>query len=269
MPFSVLMSLYSKERPEYLRQSLESVFNQTLPPDEVILVEDGPLTYELYQILDEYALTHAKLKRVPLEKNMGLGYALNEGLKYCSFDIVARMDTDDICYLDRFEKQISIFNKNRDIHVVSSWISEFIDSTDNIVSIRRLPESACEIYEYGKKRCPVNHPSVMFRKNVVLGAGGYQPFPLLEDYCLWVRLLLNGIRFYNIQESLLYFRITHDTFRRRGGFKHAINESIFQYHIYKLGYISTARFIINFFIRFTTRIVPNPLRELIYKRLLR
>lgn len=269
MPFSVLLSLYAKERPENLRQSLESIFCQSLRADEVIIVEDGPITKELTNIINEYKNSHPEIKLVPLPINVGLGKALNEGLKYCSFDLIARMDTDDIAKPNRFEKQIAIFENHPEIQIVSCWIDEFTDSTDNVVSIRRLPEFPFEIYEFGKKRCPVNHPAVVFRKKAVELAGGYRHFPLMEDYYLWVRLLLNGEKFYNIQESLLFFRTSDDTYKRRGGFKHGIDEIKFQYHIYKLGYTSGGRFLKNVIIRFSTRIVPNSIREFIYKKLLR
>lgn len=269
MNFSILMSLYAKEQAEHLHQSLDSVFNQTLPPDEVVLVLDGCITDNLQSEVNEFSSKHSNLKIISLPQNVGLGKALNEGLKHCSYDIVARMDTDDIAKPDRFEKQIAVLENNPEIKVVSCWIEEFIDTTDNVVSTRKLPEFPFEIFEYGKKRCPVNHPSVMFKKKAVELAGGYRHFPLMEDYYLWVRLLLNGDKFYNIQESLLYFRTSEDTYRRRGGFKHAIDEVKFQYHIHRLGYTSFGRFLKNFAIRFSTRIVPNSIRVFIYKKLLR
>lgn len=269
MPFSVLMSLYIKEVPDYFRQSLDSVFNQTLKPDEIILVKDGPVTEQLDDVIREYKKNHPELIIVPLAKNGGLGKALNEGLKHCSYEIVARMDTDDIAKPDRFEKQMKLLDTYPQADVVSAWIEEFRDTPDNIISTRRLPEFPYEIYRFGKKRCPINHPVVMFRKKAILFAGGYLPFPLFEDYYLWIRLLLNGAKFYNIQESLLLFRTSSDMYRRRGGFKHAINEIQFQHLINRLGYISKSRFIFNIIIRFTTRIMPNNLRAWVYMKLLR
>lgn len=269
MPFSVLMSLYAKEHPEYLRESLDSIFSQTLLPNEVVMVEDGPLTPELYAVLDEYSATHSEIKRVPLAQNGGLGKALNEGLKHCTHDLVARMDTDDIAKPERFEKQIQLFKQYPLAEVVSCWIDEFEGAPTNVVSTRKLPEFPFEVFNYGKLRCPINHPAVMFRKESVLFAGGYRHFPLFEDYYLWVRLLLNGAHFYNIQESLLLFRTSPDMFKRRGGLKHALTEIKFQRHINKIGYISTSRMFLNIIIRFTTRIVPNSIRELVYKKLLR
>lgn len=269
MAFSVLMSLYAKERPEYLRESLDSIYNQTLPPDEVVMVEDGPLSPELYAVLDEYELLHPNLKRIPLAKNGGLGKALNEGLKHCSYDLVARMDSDDISKPNRFEKQIGLFEKYQLAEVVSCWIDEFVDSPTNIVSTRRLPEFPYELYAYGKKRCPINHPAVMFKRDSVIFAGGYRHFPLFEDYYLWVRLMLNGSKFYNIQESLLLFRSSPDVYKRRGGLKHALNEVKFQHHIHSIGYIGYMRMVTNICIRFVTRIVPNSLRKKIYTTFLR
>lgn len=269
MPFSVLMSLYAKERPEYLRQSLDSVFSQTLMPDEVIIVEDGPLTPDLYKVLDEYEASHPTIKRVPLPVNGGLGRALNEGLKHCSCELVARMDTDDIARPDRFKKQLAVFERYPQAEVVSAWIDEFEGTPDNIISTRRLPEFPYQIYSYAKKRCPINHPVAVFNKKSILFAGGYQHFSLFEDYYLWVRLLLNGSKFYNVQESLLLFRTTPDMFKRRGGLKHAITEIKFQIFLRKIGFISFGIMIINIPIRFITRIVPNNLRAIIYHRLLR
>lgn len=269
MHFSVLMSLYWRERPEYLRQSLDSIFSQTLKADEIVIVEDGPLTDELYSVLDEYSLVFSELKRVRLPENKGLGPALNKGLKYCKYELIARMDTDDIAKPKRFEKQIALFKTYSQADVISAWIDEFDVCTDNIISTRKIPEFPYEIFKFGKTRCPINHPVVMFRKSAVLFAGGYKPFPLFEDYYLWVRLLLNGAKFYNVQESLLFFRTSNDMYKRRGGFKYAIDEIKFQKLIYKLGYITFPLLIFNITIRFTTRIIPNNIRAWVYKNLFR
>lgn len=267
--FSVLSSVYIKESPLFLQQSLDSIFNQTLPPDEVVLMKDGLLTEELDKIIDFYAKRYSCLKIIPLMENQGLGKALNEGLKHCSYDIIARMDTDDIAVPDRFEKQMKIFNKYPDLDVVGAGIKEFEGNIQNIVSERNLPEYSEDIYKFAKERCPVNHPVVMFRKSAVLAAGGYIHFPLFEDYYLWVRMLMNGAKFYNIQECLLYFRLSPDMFRRRGGWKYAIDELRFQQMMKSLHFISLLEFMKNIFIRFSVRIMPNSLRTFIYKKMLR
>lgn len=269
MKYSVLLSVYYKENPIYLQESIGSLINQSLAPDEIIIVEDGPLTSELYAILDDFEQENPTIKRISLPENGGLGKALNEGLKYCSYPLVARMDTDDIAKPDRFEKQMAVFEKYPQVEVVSSWIDEFIDSPNNIVSTRKLPEFPYQIFKFGKKRCPINHPAVMFKKDAILFAGGYQHFPLFEDYYLWVRMLMNGAKFYNVQESLLLFRTSKDMYKRRGGLRHALEEIRFQREIWKMGYISPMLFIFNIAIRFFTRILPNNLRTLIYSKLLR
>lgn len=267
--FSVLLSLYQKEHPSHLRQSLNSLFSQTLLPDEIILVKDGPLTAELDTIVSDYATRHPILKVIPLPKNQGLGKALNEGLKHCSFELVARMDTDDIAKPDRFEKQVKVFEEHPELDLVGAWIDEFEGTSQHVLSVRKVPETLEEILAYCRKRCPVNHPVVMFRKSAVQAAGGYQHFPLFEDYYLWVRMLKNGAKFYNIQESLLYFRISPDMFKRRGGWKYAMDELRFQGVMRKMGMIGWKRFLMNVAIRFPGRIIPNGLRRFLYKKLMR
>ena len=267
--YSILLSIYYKEKAQNLEEALYSIFNQTKQAKEIVLVKDGQLTKELDDIINAYASQESNLKIISLPTNQGLGIALNEGLKYCTYDIVARMDTDDIAKPYRFDKQLKIFQEHPEIDVVGSWIDEFEGTPQNIISTRKLPETHKEIYQYAKKRNPINHPVVMFKKQAVIEAGGYQHFPLFEDYYLWVRMLLNGAKFYNIQESLLYFRFSPDMFKRRGGLKYACTEAKFQWHIHQLGFINLPKTILNITIRFGTRIIPNNFRSWIYKNILR
>lgn len=267
--FSVLLSLYYKENPLFLQESLDSIFRQTLPPDEVVLMEDGPLTQELYQVVNTFSSSHPEMKVIALKENGGLGKALNEGLKHCSHELVARMDTDDICKPERFAKQVAFLEKHPDIDVVGAWIDEFQKDVFHIVSTRKLPETSEEILLFGKKRNPMNHPVVMFRKKAVEAAGGYKSFYLFEDYYLWVRMLLSGARFYNIQESLLLFRCSPEMFKRRGGLRYACVETRFQWRLYRLGYLTLARTCLNICIRFSARILSNELRGWVYKKMLR
>ena len=269
MSFSVLMSIYKAEKPSYLIMSLNSVLNQTLQASEIIIVEDGPLTTDLYAILDEFESKNPIIRRLRLSENHGLGYALCEGLKYCRYELVARMDTDDICKPNRFEVQVEFMEKNYEVDVLGTWIDEFFDVKENIVSIRKVPEGSKGLYEFGKKRNPMNHPTVMFRKSSVLKAGSYQTCMLLEDYYLWVKMLKMGMVFYNIQESLLYFRLSHDIYKRRGGLKYAITEVKFQIELHKIGYLTIFETIRNIASRFFVRVMPVCIRRRIYRRLLR
>lgn len=265
--YSVLLSIYRKEKTNHLIQALKSIAEQTLPPDEIILVEDGPLTHELNEVIAKCQSIYPRLKIISLPYNQGLGKALNEGLEHCSYDLVARMDTDDISKPDRFEKQIKVFQKYPEIDICSAWIEEFENTTENILSIRKLPEYHEDILKYAKHRCPINHPVVMYRKSAVLKAGGYQGFP--EDYRLWINMLMTGAKFYNIQQSLLYFRFSHDMVKRRGGWKYAIADAKSQWDFYKIGFIGFPTFIYNISVRITVRLTPNCIRTFIYKKLLR
>lgn len=269
MPFSVLMSLYWKERQEFLRLSLKSVFNQSLPPDEVVLVEDGPVGEELEKVVNEFSAEHPEMKVVRLPQNGGLGKALNEGLRHCSHELVARMDTDDIAMPCRFERQVDYMSRHPETDAVGAWIDEFIDDRSNVVSTRRLPETNEEIRAFASSRNPINHPVVMFRKSAVEKAGGYMDFPLFEDYYLWARMLVDGSRFHNLQESLLWFRSSPDMFRRRGGWKYAYDEARFLLTLRKLGLSSGVQTVKNICLRFGVRIMPNAVRGFIYKHLLR
>lgn len=263
------MSLYAKERPEFLRLSLDSVFGQTLPPDEVVMVEDGPLTPELYAVLDEYSAAHPELTRIPLPRNGGLGRALNEGLRHCTHLIVARMDTDDIAKPDRFERQVRFMNENADISASGSWIDEFVGTTDNVVSQRSTATTPDGIALYARTRNPLNHPSVIFRKTDVEAVGSYMHFPLFEDWYLWARLISHGYRLANIPEPLLWFRTSPDTFRRRGGWRYARDGARFQFTLRRLGLIGYATALKNSVLRGAVYMLPNSLRGWIYSRFLR
>ncbi len=267
--FSVLMSVYYKENPDYLRQALNSVFNQTLPANEVVLVEDGPLTEELYSVIEHYQEKHQELKVINLKVNSGLGKALNEGLKNCSFELVARADTDDISKPQRFEKQVAFMEEHSEIDVCSGSIDEFIDDINSIVSTRELPEGHDALYKFGQKRNPINHPVSIFRRSAVDAVGGYQHFSLFEDYYLWARMMMNGAKFHNLKESLLFFRFSPDMMKRRGGWKYAMTEIKFQFTLQKIGYISFSRMLGNIIIRFGVRIIPNRTRKRIYSKFLR
>lgn len=265
--FSVLLSVYSKEKEKSLMDSLNSIINQTLPPNEIILVKDGPLPDKLNNTINSIRTKYSILKVISLKQNQGLGKALNEGLKHCSYDLVARMDTDDIAKPDRFEKQIKVFEKFPDIDICSAWIEEFENTTNHILSVKKLPETHSEIVRYARHRCPINHPVVMYKKEAVLQAGGYEGFP--EDYRLWVKMLKNGSHFYNIQESLLYFRFSRDMIKRRGGWKYAIADMKSQIDFYKLKLFGIPTLIYNILVRIAIRLIPNDIRYLIYQNMLR
>ena len=270
LKFSVLMSVYNKENPEWFEQALDSIIvKQTVTPNEVVIVCDGELTPSLNSVLTKYKTKFPNILKIFRKEHGGLGKALNFGLPKCTHKLIARADTDDICKPNRFEKQLEVFEKNPDIDLVGSWIDEFDGNINNIISVRKLPETHAEIYDFGKFRCPVNHPTVMFRREAMETVGGYQHFYLFEDYYLWVRMLVNGAIFYNIQESLLWFRSSLDMYKRRGGLKYAIVEAKLQLLFLKLGYTTLFHTLKNIVIRFSVRVLPNKARSFIYKKFLR
>lgn len=266
--FSVLMSVYAGERADYLDQSLQSILQQGAQPAEIVLVEDGPLHADLECVIEQYKkLWGNVLKLVPLAQNLGLGAALNEGLKHCSYDLVARMDTDDIAKPERFTKQLAIFRHNPELAICSSWIEEFEGNIENLLAVKKVPQYHDEIVRYARRRCPVNHPAVMYRKQAVLAVGGYEGFP--EDYCLWIKMILNGARFYNIQESLLYFRFSRETIKKRGGLKYAISDVRSQIGFYRMGFMRPVDLCYNVIVRSIVRLVPESLRLYIYRNMIR
>lgn len=262
--FSVLLSVYKNESREYLRECFNSIYkNQTLKPSEIVLVEDGLLTNELYSEIEILKKELGKiLKIVKLEKNMRLGNALRIGIENCTYEIIARMDTDDIARSDRFEKQIAYMVENPDIGVVGSYMAEFSQSINKIVAIKKAPLS--NFKNYMKLRDPVNHPSVMFRKQEVLTAGNYIEILYNEDSYLWARMLANGSLFANIPETLVYFRVSDDTYKRRGGWNYVLSEYKLQRLLLKLEIINKFEFLRNIVIKNIVRLLPNFIRKKIY-----
>ena len=266
MKFSVLMSIYHKEKSEYLNRAMKSIWDeQTIKPNEIVLVQDGKLTDELYKIIEKWQEKLGNVfKTIPLDKNVGLGDALNIGLDKCSYEIVARMDTDDISIPERFEKQLQIF-KDSNIDICSSWVSEFDNDEKKIIFYRKLPQNHDEILKYMKKRNGINHPAVMYKKEAVLRAGGYKKMMWFEDYYLWIRMILNGSKFYNIQEPLVNMRAGFGQLERRSGLKYAIEEFKFLKELYNIKFLTANEFIKNMIIRFIARILPKSLVKSVYK----
>lgn len=265
MKFSVLMSIYKKENPSYFERAMQSIWDeQTVKPNEIILVQDGPLTDGLYKVIDKWQRKMGEIfKTIPLETNVGLGDALNEGIKYCNYEFIARMDTDDIALPDRFKKQLKVF-KNNNIDICGGWISEFEDDEAKIYAYKKTPEFHNEIIRYAKVRCPINHPTVMYKKSVVEKAGGYQKMMLMEDYYLWARMIVTGAKFYNIQDILLNMRAGDSMLQRRSGVLYAKSELKLLNEFKKIGFLTTKEYIKNLFIRVPIRLMPIGILKFAY-----
>ena len=267
--FSVLMSVYYKEKPEYLKAAIDSVLEQTLPANEIVLVEDGPLTEELYEVIEYYKNNYDFFKVVKLEKNVGLGNALNIGLKNCSYDYVARMDTDDICLPNRFEVQINYLKENPNIDIIGSNMIEYDEEMKNVVSKKIVPETHIEIIKYSKSRNPMNHPTIVYKKNKVLEVNSYEDYLYFEDYYLWAKMIKNGCVFYNIQKELYKFRAGSSMFKRRGGLKYLKCIKKMEKGLLNLGLINKIEYYKNILIRYFISLSPNFIRTFFYKILLR
>lgn len=271
LKFSVLMPVYFKENPEYFDTALESIVNQTLMPNEIIIVKDGPLTPELDSVIEKYVSEYPDLfNTVALEKNVGLGEALRIGVLNCNNEIIARMDSDDICHRKRFEKQIKFLTENPNIDLVGSWISEFENNPEEIISYRQLPTEHKEIYKFGQFRCPVNHMTVMYKREAVIRAGNYQTFKNIEDYYLWSRMLKQGSVFANIPECLVNVRAGQAMFQRRANLTYFFNTE-FPLHteLYKMKFINLKQYMRNISSKFLLRILPTKIMGLVYKKFLR
>ena len=269
MNFSVLMSLYYKEDPAYLRQCMDSLLAQTVLPEQIVIVKDGPLTASLEAVLEEFTSRAPALYTiVPLEKNVGLGLALAEGMLHCRNELVARMDTDDICRSDRFALQLAEFEKDPTLDVCGSHIAEFEGSPQNIVTRRTVPLTNDAICQYQKRRDGVNHVTVMFKKSKVLEAGNYQSCMLMEDTYLWVRMMLCGAVFCNLDDDLVYVRIGSDMFERRGGLAYFKKYRQGRKKVKETGYIGLWDYYYTLAVQLVVALLPNGLRGWIFKKLL-
>lgn len=261
--FSVLMSLYHAENPSHLDDCLNSLFYQTVKADEIIIVLDGDVTTELHSVLDKWKIL-LPIKLLPLEINVGLGNALNHGLKYCKHNLVARMDTDDICCPHRFKKQLDYFKLNTKTVALGTAITEFTKKIGDGINIRYSTTGASDIREYSKKRNPLNHMSVMFKKEYISMVGGYHHHMYMEDYNLWLRLLAAGLEVDNLEESLVYARVGNGMLERRKGLAYITSE----YYLYclkkKLNIDNGFHAFIIFCLRAIPRLLPMYLLSKIY-----
>ena len=263
--YSVLMSLYKKEKPEYLKLALDSMLNQTVAPDEIVLVEDGPLTEELYAVLNEYPMLH----RVKNETNLGLGLALNVGLKQCRNELVARMDTDDCSKPDRCEKQLARFAEKPYLAIVGSHIDEFVGDISNVVSQRVVPTSSDEIYNYAKKRSAFNHPAVMYSKTAVLENDGYADLKRNQDVDLFGRMQFEGYKAENIDEALLWFRSSDELAKRRKSWQNTWSYIATIRKFWKMGYASFIDYAMIGIAQTGMYLMPIKIQNYIYKKFLR
>lgn len=270
MNFSVLMSVYIKEKAAHLQECIDSVMINTIQPNEIVIVKDGPVTNDLEEVILNYNRMFPKLfKIVSFEKNQGLGLALRAGVEACSNELIARMDTDDICVKNRFEIQLKEFENNPKLDIIGGQILEFEGNVTNVISKRMVPELHCDILKYQKKRSAFNHMTVMYKKSSVLKAGNYQDAPLMEDDLLWANMLQNKCYTMNSKEILVFARTGLDMIERRGGIKYLKKYINGRKKILSTGFISYSEFLYTNLIQSVVALLPKKLRKIIFIKLLR
>jgi glycosyltransferase involved in cell wall biosynthesis len=263
-PFSLLMPVYNGDRPDYLRRAFRSaVDDQTVRPDQVVIVRDGPVRDELAECLDELqASSVVPVTFIPLEENRGLGPALDRGLAASWFDVVARMDADDVAMPYRFEVQLPLIE---DADIVGSGLLEFVGDTNDVVGQRVPPLDQERISRYARVHDPFNHPTVVYRRSAVQAAGGYGDIPLMEDYSLFARMLAGGARAVNVPEPLVFYRVGATAFKRRGGLRLLRSELRLQHEFRRSGFTSPLEYTRNVAIRGGYRLVPWWCRRAVYR----
>lgn len=270
--FSVLMSVYRNDKPEFVARAVESItVNQTLKPDEVIIVVDGPVPEGLSTLINTYEnSSEFNFNVIRLPENKGLGNALRIGMERASNEIVARMDSDDVSVPDRFEKQIAYLEAHPDCDIVGGQISEFIGNESNIVGQRIVPCMNEEILMWLRGRCPLNHMSVTMLRSRVLVVGNYLDWHFNEDYYLWIRMALAGCSFANLPHTLVNVRVGKDMYARRGGWKYFKSEEGLQRYMLQHNLIGIPRYMFNVAGRFVIQVaMPNGLRGWIFQKLFR
>ena len=269
VPYSVLMPVYYKDDPDWFSLAVDSVLNQTIKPSEIIIVADGPLTPELYEIIENKKAGSGNLiKCLFLPENKGTGEALKSGVEVCSNEWIVRMDADDYSAPNRCEVQFAAQIKNH-ADMIGCDIDEFTGAPENVISHRVFPETHDEIVRFGKRRTPFPHPGIIMKKSQILQAGNYRSALYHEDYDLFVRMLMNGCKGYNVKQPLVSMRVNENFYTRRGSIHYLKQLLNFNCYLYKIGWMSITDFSVRSAANIITCLLPNSIRKIIYKKLLR
>lgn len=269
LKFSVSMCVYGKDNPDWFQIAIDTILNQSCPPDEVVLVVDGPVPPVLDAIICAYE-QNPVFNVIRLPQNMGHGEARRTGLAACKNELVAIMDADDISASTRFEKQLAAFAADPELAIVGGNITEFIGEPENVVGARVVPGDDASIKVYMKKRCPMNLVTVMFKKSMVEQAGGFVDWYCEEDYYLWLRMALADMKFANLSDTLVNVRVGADMYRRRGGVRYFKSERRLQKYMRKNGIIGFGTYLSNVIKRLIVQVLlPNRLRGWVFKKFAR
>ena len=267
--YSVLMSVYKNDNPDFLGMAVDSMTKQSIPPEQIVMVIDGPIPDEVNKVITKYEDDSDLFTIIRLERNRGLGNALNEGLKHCRNELIARMDSDDISLLDRCEKQLEYYIENPQTGILGTQIYEFIGKTENIVSMRKVPTTLEGIRKFAKRRSPFNHPTVMFRKSVIEQLGGYPILGRKEDLGLFVTAANKKVILANLEEALLYYRTNDENLQRRKNWINCKEYIQVMYSFHKKGYIGVSDMAYVFVGQMVMYLMPSSILKGLNKRYLR
>lgn len=266
MEYSVLMAVYRGTKVEYFKKSIESMLSQTVLSNDIVIVKDGEITNELLDVLNKYKEIYPNIINiVELHQNVGLGKALKDGLLQCKNELVARMDDDDIAYPDRCNRLLTEFVNNPTLDLLGSYIHEFCDNENQIVSTRRVPISLDEIRKFSRRKSPFNHVSVMFRKSKVISCGSYSEYRTNQDVELWIRMIHQGCNMRNIPDALVKVRYDRDTFKRRKNSKNIRLMISIWNGFYKKGYCSYIDYLYVLSTQLIIKFMPNIILSLLQK----
>jgi len=271
MKYSVLMSVYRNDNPEHLALALKSIYEeQTRKPDEIIIVFDGPLTEKLYNVLDDFKKDKSEVVRfIKQDNNSGLGEALRVGSEFCTGDYIFRMDSDDISDVRRFERQITYIEEHPDIDVLGSDIAEFESSIDESKRVRACPSKHNDIVNMGKTRNPMNHVTVCIKRTALADSGGYENLLLVEDYYLWLKMIVSGFKFANLNETLVYVRIGNGFNEKRGSSVRVKGWKVIQKYMLEHNMINWFQARLNMIYIRAFTCCPDALRKFAYDKILR
>lgn len=265
---SVLMSVYIKENPNFFREALESIINQTRQPDEIVIIKDGALSPALEEVIESAKTRFEHIVTYQFEENVLLGRALRKGVELCKYEFVARMDTDDIAVPERLAIQYAFLSENDEIAVCGGNIEE-IDLSGQHIDYKEMPCTEPEISNYMKYRNPLNHMTVMLRKDMILKAGNYRHYPYLEDYDLWCRVVAEGGNIINIPEILVKVRTSTALYKRRGGLEYCKRYLKLRNEQLRLSILNRGEWVKAIAITLAITLVPASVRQMVYVKVLR
>jgi glycosyltransferase involved in cell wall biosynthesis len=267
---SAIITTYRGDDADELSDALDSILDQTLPPAEVVLVEDGPVTADIESTVADYQHRHSEIFSIlPLESNWGQGYARRIGIENANHDLVAMMDADDVSVPQRFELQVEYLQQHPEIDAVGGYSAEFTTDMDSPHAVRQVPVEPAAVASKARFKSPMNQTTVMARRAAILDAGNYRGVDRMEDYGLWGRMLSNGSALANLPTVLAKVRGGGPMYTRRGGWEYAREEVRLQRQFLDMGFVSLPVALVNLCIRVPIRLLPNRLRAVLYSRFLR